>query len=238
MECIRDNRWIDVWTRKGAEVEQHNLESLMKADGFDARTGCINVGDWFRQAGLIRDQLRISASDVICEVGCGAGAMLWPFREIGASLYGMDYSKSLIETASKAIPEGVFKTGEASAIPFGDSMFNAVFSHGVFFYFSDLAYARTAMLEILRVMKSDGRAMILDVPDMATMDACESYRRNVVYKGEEYPTSQDGPYRHLYYPRSFFADFAREFEMNISFVECDLPSYPMAEYRFNVTLTY
>jgi len=237
MQCTQENKWIDVWTRKGTEVEHYGLESLMKADGFDAGTGCISVEDWHRQAGLIRDELRISAGDAVCEVGCGAGAMLWPLKETGARLFGLDYSASLIEIASKAMPDGVFKTGEAAVLPFGDNLFDAVFSHGVFFYFCDLSYARAVMLEILRAVKEGGRIMILDVPDVDTMDACESYRRDVVYKGEAYPTSQDGPYRHLYFPRSFFTDFAREFGMKASFVECDLPSYPMAEYRFNVTLT-
>jgi len=238
MQCSQENKWIDVWTRKGSEVEQYDLESLMKADGFDAGTGCISVEDWHRQAGLIRDELRIAAGDAICEVGCGAGAMLWPLKETGAKLFGSDYSESLVGTAAKAMPEGAFKAGEATALPFDDNMFDAVFSHGVFFYFNDLSYARGAILEILRVLKGSGQVMVLDVPDIETMDACESYRRDVVYEGEEYPTSQNGPYRHLYFPRSFFSDYAREFGMNASFVGCDLPSYPMAKYRFNVKLSY
>ena len=239
MDAAHSNKWLDVWTRKGLEAEDGGLEALMRADGFDAGTGAISVDDWLRQAANIAARLELDRAANVLEVGCGAGAMLWPLRDLGPALYGVDYSQTLAEVAARSVPGLTAQRAEAVSLPFPDTMFDAVFSHGVFFYFPDLAYAVRALEEIVRVLAPGrGRAMVLDVPDLDRRDACERFRREVVYKGADYPTSPEGPYRHLYFPRALFSDFAASQGMRAVFEDQDLPSYPMGPYRFNVTLTF
>ncbi len=47
MNISTDNKWHEVWTRKGTESGD-SLEDLMKADGFDTGTGAISVDDWMK----------------------------------------------------------------------------------------------------------------------------------------------------------------------------------------------
>lgn len=237
MNELRENKWHDVWTRKGTESGD-TLEDLMKADGFDTGTGAISVTDWMKTSADIKEKLQISQASKILEVGCGAGAMLYTFRNSGPDLFGADYSKTLVQKAGSAIPELTAKTCEAADLDFADNKFDAVFSHGVFFYFSDYDYAEKTMDEIRRVLTSKGGIYILDVPDLEKKDACEDFRRNVVYAGEEYPTAEDSPYRHLYYPKAWFSEYAEKYGMKVQTFDQDLPSYPMSPYRFNALLTF
>ncbi|ACS79099.1 class I SAM-dependent methyltransferase [Maridesulfovibrio salexigens] len=237
MNISTDNKWHEVWTRKGTESGD-SLEDLMKADGFDTGTGAISVDDWMKTSADIKTRLETDKASKILEVGCGAGAMLYTFRNSGPELYGADYSETLIQKATSAIPELNGKACEASALGFADNMFEAVFSHGVFFYFRDLNYAEEAMNEIMRVLTHDGKIFILDVPDLEKRDLCEDFRRNVVYAGEEYPTAEDSPYRHLYYPKSWFHEYGEKHGMKVQTFDQDLESYPMSPYRFNALLTF
>jgi len=84
----------------------------------------------------------------------------------------------------------------------------------------------------------NGKIFILDVPDFDKRDACETFRRDVVYAGEDYPTAEDSPYRHLYYPKSWFEKFGKCNCMKTTFFDQNLPSYPMSPFRFNVLFEY
>lgn len=232
------NKWQEVWLRKGREKSSYDLEGLMQADGFDTNTGAMTVEDWLKTSVDIQKYLQVSQGDNLLEIGCGAGAMLWTMRDCGANLYGVDYSDTLLQKARKAIPELFAETCEAASLPFHDNMFEAVFSHGVFFYFEDYDYADLAMNEILRVLTRNGKIFILDVPDFDKRDACETFRRDVVYAGEDYPTAEDSPYRHLYYPKSWFEKFGKCNYMKTTFFDQNLPSYPMSPFRFNVLFEY
>lgn len=136
-----NNKWQNVWTRKGTENNSLDLQGLMKADGFDTGTGAISVEDWMKTSQKIIKNLQISNHSKVLEVGCGAGAMLWPLRDTGAQLYGVDYSETLLCKAKQANPDIKTVACEASALDLPSNMFDAVFSHGVFFYFHDYEYA-------------------------------------------------------------------------------------------------
>jgi len=239
MEAAAGNKWLEVWTRKGREAGDAGLEALMRADGFDAGTGSISVADWLLQAGRIAGLLGLDQAKNVLDVGCGAGAMLWPLRNFPLALFGVDYSETLLGIARQAIPGLTAEVAEAAALPFPEAAFEAIFCHAVFYYFPDLDYAKRVLEEFVRVLAPGrGRALILDVPDLALRQECERYRREVIYAGQEYPTGQDGPYRHTYYPRSFFSEFAGERGLRAQFTAQDLGSYPMSPYRYNVLIDF
>jgi SAM-dependent methyltransferase len=234
-----DNRWIDVWQRKGVEITGVDLPDLIRGGGFDTGTGEISLSDWLGVARLIADKIEASAAARVIEIGCGAGAMLYPLRDVGPELYGLDYSQTLIEAARRALPQGHFHCGEAAANPFEAGFFDAAFSHSVFFYFPNLEYAGQVLREMLRVVRAGcGRILILDVPDAAKMEACESFRRRNADPIKGYSTDPQGPFRHLYFPRSFFQEFARINGLGIDIFDQDIPGYPMSPFRFNVLFFY
>ena len=179
--------WHEIWERKGSvEIEQYDLEALMALDGWDAAG--LTEGQLRELADLVRSRLSLRRGLRLLDVGCGAGALLWCLRDSGADLLGVDFSASLIEHASRAMPGATFDVAEAAQLPFEA---DAIVSLGVFQYFPDHDYARRVLAEFQRVAPT---ALILDVPDLATREQSQAKRAAAGSKLGH----------NLYYPRDFF----------------------------------
>ena len=222
--------WKEVWERKGnaaAGRDHYSVEELFAADGFDTATGKTSEAGRARIGDVIRRNLRIAAGQRILEVGCGAGAVLALLQDSGAALAGVDYSAPHIEIARRAVPSADLHACEANSLPFDDGAFDGVFSHGVFLYFGDLAYAARVLEEMTRVAAPDSRLLILDVPDAATERECLEARRAA---GASLSPA------HLYYPQSFFQEFAAAHGQRATILPQDIPDYGNAAFRYNVLL--
>ena len=222
--------WKEVWERKGkaaAGRDRYSVEELFAADGFDTATGKTSEAGRARIGDVIRRNLGIAAGQRILEVGCGAGAVLALLEASGAILAGVDYSAPHIDIARRALPSADLRAGEANSLPFHDGAFDGVFSHGVFLYFSDLAYGWRVLAEMTRVASSAARLLILDVPDAATERECIEARRAA---GASLSPA------HLYYPQSFFHEFAAARRRRAVILRQDIPDYANAAFRYNVLL--
>ncbi len=228
--------WREVWERKGTETQDYTLQSLIKADGFDKGAGKMTEEQWLRVVDTAVKELEITASDSLLEVGCGSGAMLLPLSKLCKKVSGIDYSATLVAIAQKAIPGAEIKVAEANHIPFTGGVFDKVLVHSVFQYFPDYSYAAQAMDEMLRVLRSEGAILILDVPDLATMEKSEAERNAVSGKPSAPPPAGSNPYSHQYYPRSFFTDYARAGGFKAKITSQHIPGYGNAPFRFNVTM--
>ena len=58
------------------------------------------------------DGLKILRNQNVADVGCGAGAFLFPFFKRGMKCHGIDYSKNSIKICRKFITNGKFVVGE------------------------------------------------------------------------------------------------------------------------------
>ncbi len=163
----------------------------------------------------------------VLEVGCGAGAVLSLLVNSGAALTGVDYSEPHIAIARKVLPDVDLRVGEAAVLPFDAAAFDAVFFYGVFLYFPDLTYAAQAIEEMLRVARPGAPLLIMDIPDEATREACETARR-------EAGASMKPP--HCYYPRAFFECFAAEHGRSCRVSDQQVPGYGNSRFRFNALL--
>ena len=93
-----------------------------------------------------------------------------------ADLHGIDYSKSLIELAKIAIPEGKFKVGEANNLLFPSTEFDIIFSHSVFQYFPNHDYANEVLALLCDQIKLSGKLILLDLNDADMEDTYHSER--------------------------------------------------------------
>jgi cyclopropane fatty-acyl-phospholipid synthase-like methyltransferase len=202
--------WQEIWERKGQEqVEDYDLETLLRLDGFDVGLGRATPEAFLRVAEMVRREIDLGPGQRLLEVGCGAGALLWCFRDDGLKLCGVDYSSALIEHARRALPDGEFAVSEATDIAFTA---DAAVSVSVFHYFPDLDYARR-VVDAMR--KAAAIVLIVDVPDEDTREEALEERRK----------AGSDPGEHLYYPRSFFD--AKKTWTN------DHPGWANGRFRFN-----
>ncbi len=225
--------WKEIWERKGAGVQaKANLQALICLDGFDTGAGRISEDEWERMVLRARERLCITNSQRVCEVGCGAGAFLYGLYGTGVRrVYGVDYSGSLLAISAAAMPEGVFVVAEASSIPFKPAVFDAVVSNSVFQYFPNHAYAASAFLEMVRVLRSGGRGLVLDINDASKQETFEAARRAQMPPGEYERLYRDLP--HLFFEKEWWVNLGEKCGIRVSIYEQDIAGYGNAPFRYN-----
>jgi SAM-dependent methyltransferase len=221
----RSRTWQQIWDRKhGMDVPAH------VADGFDLLAESqydALVAPFVQWMGDLAD------CDVL-EVGCGSGAFLQRLTA-ARSISGVDYAERAVRRARTEL-DGDFRVAEAARLPFPDASFDLAFSFGVFFYFDSLDYARTALLEQLRVLRPGGRLFVFEVNDAAKKDV---YRRIRGDEGRDAHRTSSVATDHMFYEKAFFRAFAGEHGLACRLVdEADMPIafHSGAAYRFAVSL--
>jgi ubiquinone/menaquinone biosynthesis C-methylase UbiE len=110
-------------------------------------------------------ELKISDKDVILEIGFGTGAAIHAIHSHFPSckICGIDPSEAMVKEGialNKAgIDQGtlILIEGRAEDLPFAENHFNKAFSVSTFHDWQDRA---TALIEIRRVLKKDGKLVI------------------------------------------------------------------------------
>lgn len=105
---------------------------------------------------------------LLLDVGCGPGNIVLKIAQRCPKLLvvGLDYSRSMLETACRAAAElGLescvsFQQGNAGHLPFSDGSFDFVLSNSVLHHLSDPA---KVLGEMLRVTKASGAILVRDL---------------------------------------------------------------------------
>ncbi|MCI8992153.1 MAG: methyltransferase domain-containing protein [Eubacterium sp.] len=117
----------------------------------------------FRPGGLALTETAAKAASLstdtpILDIGCGTGSSLKHLHQIyGCPITGIDLSATCIASAKKSVPEGTFLQADASALPFADASFTAVFLECVLCL---TEHPLTALTEASRVLTSGGTIII------------------------------------------------------------------------------
>lgn len=231
------NEWKKIWDNRPDTldgVDKKNFRAvfteLKRIDGFDsAELTPTLIDSMICQHEQFSVALKLTDGQKVFEVGCGAGANLYLFARDGFEVGGLDYSVTLIDIAKKILPaEKVSELICASAdeLP-TEKTFDAIFSNSVFGYFDDFDYAECVLEKMLS--KSRRVIAVLDVYDAATEAEHLAERRRTI---ENY----DERYKNLpklFYPRSFFEDFAARHNLSIRFVKNDLKDYVNAPFTYH-----
>ena len=98
----------------------------------------------------------------VLEIGCGCGSEAERFARAGAHYTAIDLTNAAVSITRRrfqlASLEGQFVQGDAENLPFADSSFDFVYSHGVLHHSPDTP--RT-IREVHRVLSPGGRAVIM-----------------------------------------------------------------------------
>jgi len=229
-------RWQIVWERKGKEKtkEEFTLQDLIEMNGFDKGASKITKKIWLKAVEIVKDKLDFKRGDILLEIGCGSGAMIFPLARMGIKIVGIDYSFPLIKIAFKVVPKIDALVSEAKFLPFKNRSFDKILSHSVFQYFPNLIYAEKVLLEIFRVAKCNAKILIMDIPDVFKKKESEKYRRGKLSR-EEYEKLYSC-YPHLYYDKGWFENIAKNLGYKFEIFDQNIPQYGNAPFRFNILL--
>lgn len=113
---------------------------------------------------FLQNWTQISSQDKVLDIACGTGEFerLVLTQEPTQEIVGVDISEKMLAIARQklhAYPNVSFHTAPASALPFCDNSFDLVVSASSFHYFEDPV---AALVEMKRVLKPNGRVVILD----------------------------------------------------------------------------
>jgi len=99
----------------------------------------------------------------VLEVGSGTGVMGWPFAQAGVKVTSLDNDPEIIEMAkvnARLLGANIeFVLGDAFNLPFGDGVFNVVFSGGFFEHFED-----GDIVKLVREQQRVGEVVNIAVP--------------------------------------------------------------------------
>ncbi|SEH46470.1 Methyltransferase domain-containing protein [Mycolicibacterium rutilum] len=225
--------WQAVWERKGSQVRagSADLGQLLRANGYDTGHGNLTVDAWKSYVARVGEQLGACPGDSVYEVGCGAGAFLIPLQESGLIVAGSDYSSTLVEAASKALPAGTFECCEANEVS-AEPQYDHVVASGVFMYFNSLDYAGD-VIQIICAKSRRGVA-IMDIPDIAVREQTIALRYQTAGSQEEYERRYKN-LDHQYYQRDWFAQALKSAgAKSVLVCDQDIEGYGNAAGRFNV----
>jgi ubiquinone/menaquinone biosynthesis C-methylase UbiE len=113
---------------------------------------------------FLKSWAEISPVDSVLDVACGTGE----FERLILSDYstlkvvGVDISEEMLAIAEEkcgVYPQVSFYTASASALPFANKSFDVIVSANSFHYFDD---PLAALIEMQRVLKPNGKVVILD----------------------------------------------------------------------------
>ncbi len=231
------NNWKQIWDARKDTLDNVDMKNfrevfaeLKRIDGYDsAELTATLVESFIYQHEKLSDALNLSAGQTVFEVGCGAGANLYLFARDGYTVGGLDYSSALIDIARKVLPAE--KVSElicagADELP-TEKIYDTVVSIGVFGYFDDFDYARRVLEKML--LKSRRAIAVLDVYDAATEADHLAYRRRTI---ENYDERYKDLHK-IFYPKTFFEDFAARYGLKISFAANDLKDYVNGQFTYN-----
>jgi ubiquinone/menaquinone biosynthesis C-methylase UbiE len=113
---------------------------------------------------FLKTWAEISPLDIVLDVGCGTGEFerLLLAEYSSLQIVGVDISEKMLAIAKQKCsiyPQVSFELASASALPFNSDSFDVIVSASSFHYFDD---PLAALTEIKRVLKPDGKVVILD----------------------------------------------------------------------------
>jgi len=121
----------------------------------------------FREGAL--DLARVSPGDQVLDVGCGTGELaMLAMRRVGAqgAVHGIDAGEEMVARArQKAVRESLgvtFDVATAQALPFPDGGFDVVLCT-MMIHHLPRSGRKQAIGEMLRVLRPEGRLLIMDL---------------------------------------------------------------------------
>ncbi|MFY9691885.1 MAG: class I SAM-dependent methyltransferase [Candidatus Acidiferrales bacterium] len=191
-----------------------------------------DYAEFGKLAAQLADDLPPGSS--VLEVAPGPGYLAIELAKFGRyAVTGLDISETFVSIARKnAAAAGVqvdFRHGNASAMPFADESFGLVVCRAAFKNFSEPV---KALAEMRRVLKPDGRAMIIDLRRDTPKEEIDAYVDHM-HAGMVNSAFIKLTFRAMLLKRAYTRDEFERFIAESGFTNCDIRE---ANLGFEITL--
>jgi ubiquinone/menaquinone biosynthesis C-methylase UbiE len=177
------------------------------------------------ELGMVVNQLSeiLSADSRILEVAPGPGSLAIELAKLGKyQVVGLDISKSFVEIAqSKAKEAGVvveFHQGNASDMPLNANMFDFIICRAAFKNFSE---PLQALREMHRVLKPNGKVLIVDLRRDASQESIDTYVNNMGLNPINTLITR-WTFKHMLLKRAYTQEDVKQFVAQTDFVKCKI----------------
>jgi len=225
------HNWNDIWAgRRLDPTLGSRLAQLLAIDGYDTPFATVSEETWTAHVAGWAETLGLIEGSSVFEIGCGAGAFLYPLAGLGCRVGGLDRSPALVDVARAVLPDGVFLVTEAAEMELQPTV-DVVVSCAAFLYFPSLEYASQVIERAAR--KARRAVLVLDLPDAACRDAALAHRVASLGGEEAYQARYSG-LDHLYYSREWFEEALRSAGLGrVQVADQNLAGYVNGRFRFN-----
>jgi len=157
--------------------------------------------DWALLTEIELFRSAVKGCEKVLDVGCGTGhPSLYIAKDVG-SIIGVDKSEKMIEIAKTRLRRSeadnvTFEVGDAQALRFADSSFDAIILCGSLATFSN---KRKALQEIQRVLKKNGKVVGIEANWLS-----QSTQKRCSCKEGSFALTEEGLIKYRYARRSFF----------------------------------
>jgi len=240
IECSEMN-WKKYWRNCSVDSEK-GLHALMKFAGWGDEGTRLYVTEeqWYEFNEQLKQKLNIQSDDSIFEVGCGSGALLFPFYQSGHDIGGLDICSNFIAVAKEHMPDGDFIVQDAENLQI-EPEYDYVLSMSTLFYLPDLTSVENVIKRMLK--KARKGIAVLDLNDLEKMSEYIAaigknrkgtyfYMRNRSKEEEEFC---DKAIR-LCFERYWFYGIGEKLNCKVRVEDQVLPTF-LGQFRFNVLMT-
>lgn len=218
MSKKRYKDWIEYYNDKGLMNG-----SLKEVSGYSHGLAQITQKGLKDIIDTARNLLSLKTTDILLDVGCGAGLLTDQLVNYAGIIVGIDASSKMLGRASKE-SKFIRVIALADCLPFPNRSFDKIFCHSIFQYFPNHQYAAKVVTEMLRVMKPGGRCLIMDIPDIAKEKAYTKIK-----------TRDSHNLKRIFYSKEWFTRFTR-LVSNAEIFEQRIQDYGNSQFRFNVLI--
>lgn len=194
----------------------------------------------------IADGLQLCSGDRLVDLGCGGGWIVKGLSGRVGKAVGLDFSLPMLDNA-REICDGIPLVGGALGhLPFKNESVEKALSYFVFLNFMDDEFVGRALMDVYRILKKGGRALIGQLPDKirsadydrakaAYLDFCRRHYALGKSNREVYQAPQK------LFDREWLQDFLRRQQVAFELRDSFNPFYrsgepPAVNWRFDLIL--
>lgn len=110
----------------------------------------------------VRYLVEVCPTGRVLDVGCGTGMLAGRLATAGLDVIGVDPSKGMLDVMASDAKAAHAVRGSGGRLPFGDATFDLVLTVAALHHVADPAEVRITLMEMVRVLRPGGRAVVWD----------------------------------------------------------------------------